>query len=87
MANELTVSTDSLRAAAVSSESITAALSGGGGVPSINAGIAAMDAALGSVRRRQAVRIGGQAEGMSTGSARYETTDADGAGAIATVLV
>lgn len=86
MANELNVSTDGLRIAAADSETATAALAGDGGT-STNVGIAAVDAALASLRRRQADRIGGQAGALSTGSARYDTTDGDGAGAITTVSV
>lgn len=81
MANELNVSTDGLRIAAADSETATAALAGDGGT-STNVGIAAMDAALASLRRRQTDRISGQAAAMSTGSARYDTTDGAGGDAI-----
>ncbi|MGB5113446.1 MAG: hypothetical protein WBO08_18225 [Mycobacterium sp.] len=47
----------------------------------------AMDAALASLRRRQADRISGQAGDLTTSGARYDTTDGDGAGAITTVSV
>jgi hypothetical protein len=86
MANELNVSTDGLRIAAADSETATAALTGDCGT-STNVGIAAMDAALASLRRRQADRISGQAGDLTTSGARYDTTDGDGAGAIATVSV
>ncbi len=86
MANELNVSTDGLRIAAADSETATAALTGDGGA-STNVGIAAMDAALASLRRRQADRISGQAGDLTTSGARYDTTDGDGAGAITTVSV
>ncbi|MGV0740706.1 hypothetical protein ABQF35_30595 [Mycobacterium syngnathidarum] len=86
MANELQVDTAGLRTAAADSETATTALTGDGGT-STNAGIAAMDAALASLRRRQSQRITGQAGALSTGSARYDTTDGDGAGAITTVSV
>lgn len=87
MANELNVNADGLRTAAADSETATAALTGGGDGLSTNAGIAAMDAALASLRRRQSQRITGQAGALSAGSARYDTTDGDGAGAITTVSV
>ncbi|MCP2622048.1 hypothetical protein NLB33_04170 [Mycolicibacterium smegmatis] len=86
MANELNVSSDGLRIAAAASETATAALAGDSGT-STNVGIAAMDAALASLRRRQADRISGQAGDMSTGSTRYDTTDSGGADAITTVSV
>lgn len=86
MANELNVNSDGLRIAAADSETATAALAGDSGT-STNAGIAAMDAALASLRRRQADRISGQAGDLTTGGARYDTTDGDGGDAIATVSV
>lgn len=86
MANELNVSTDGLRTAAADSETATAALTGDGGT-STNVGIVAMDAALASLRRRQSQRITGQAGDLSTGGARYDTTDSGGAEAISTVSV
>jgi len=86
MANKLNVNSDGLRIAAADSETATAALAGEGGVSS-NVGIAAMDAALASLRRRQADRISGQAGDLSTGGARYDTTDGDGGDAITTVSV
>ena len=78
---------DGLRIAAADSETATAALTGGGDGLSTNVGIAAMDAALAALRRRQSQRITGQAADLSTGSARYDTTDSGGADAITSVSV
>ncbi|WP_458317915.1 hypothetical protein [Mycolicibacterium brisbanense] len=92
MANELHVDATGLRAASVSSDTIAGTLSGGSfntassSQPS-SAGIAAVNAALASVRGRHANRITGQAGALTTGGARYDTTDGDGADAVTTVSV
>jgi hypothetical protein len=87
MANELKVSTDGRRIAAANSESTAAELAGGtvegrpGTHPS-QVGVAAILATAQSVRARQSQRISGQADDLSVGAARYDTTDSDGADAI-----
>jgi hypothetical protein len=45
-------------------------------------GVAAILAAAQSVRARQSQRISDQADDLSVGAARYDTTDSDGADAI-----
>jgi hypothetical protein len=92
VANELHVDAGGLRTASASSDTIAAGLTGGSfdaassSRPS-SAGIAAVNAALAAVRVRHATRITGQAGALSTGSARYDTTDGDGADAVTTVSV
>jgi hypothetical protein len=90
VANGLEVDAGGLRTAATSSTTFAAGLTGGTfdagstSQPS-SAGIAAVNAALASVRRRHARRITGQAGDLTTSGARYDTTDRDGAGAITAV--
>ncbi|WP_458317859.1 hypothetical protein [Mycolicibacterium brisbanense] len=92
MANELQVDAAGLRSASASSYTISGTLTGGvsnaasSSQPS-SAGIAAVNAALASVRGRHANRITGQSDALSTSSARYDTTDSDGSDAIAVVSV
>lgn len=91
MANELEVDAGGLRTAAFSSEVVGAGLTGGhfdtaaSSQPS-GAGVAAVNAALASVRQRQSARIEGQADDLSVSSARYDTTDSDGRDAINTTV-
>ncbi len=92
MANELNVNADGLRAAAASSDVVAAGLTAAelGGVSAsraCSAGIAAVNAALMSVQRRQSQRMTGQADDLSAGGARYDSTDSGGADAITTVSV
>ena len=92
MANELHVDTAGLRTAAASSEARAAELAAGtaGGVTGSHpsqVGAGAILAAAQSVRALQSGRISGQAEDLSVGSARYDTTDGDGGEAITTVSV
>lgn len=92
MADELEVDTGGLRSAAANSESTAGTLTGAGLTDATSTqpsggGVAAVNAALASVRTRQSARITGQAGDMSTASARYDTTDEDEAGAISTVSV
>ena len=92
MANELNVDADGLRAAAASSDVVAAGLTGAefGGVPvsrTCGVGIAAVNAALISVQRRQSQRMTGQADDLTVGGNRYDTTDSGGADSIATVSV
>jgi hypothetical protein len=87
MANELKVSTDGLRVAAANSEGTAAELAtgtveGGPATYPSQVGVAAILAAAQSVRARQSQRISGQADDLSVGAARYDTTDSDGADAI-----
>lgn len=93
MANELEVDAGGLRTAAFSSQGVGAGLTVGqldaaaSSQPS-GAGVAAVNAALASVKTRQSARITGQADDLSVSSARYDTTDGDGRDAISgTVLV
>ncbi|MGV9802785.1 hypothetical protein ACWDTP_32510 [Mycobacterium sp. NPDC003449] len=92
MANDMNVNADGLRVAAVASDDVAAGLTGApvaaaaGSRPS-SAGVAALNAALASARGRQSRRMSGQADDLSVSSARYDTTDGDGAGAITTVSV
>ncbi|WP_441958371.1 hypothetical protein [Mycolicibacterium houstonense] len=92
MANELEVDAVGLRVAAAGSDGIAAGLTGGSfdAAPSARpsgAGVAAVNAALASVRSRQSARMTGQAEDLSVSSARYDTTDTDGGDVITTVSV
>jgi len=92
MADELDVDTAGLRTAAANSEATGAALTDAGfsGATSSQpsgAGVSAVNSALTSVRMRQSQRITGQADHLSTGGARYDTTDEGGAGAITVVSV
>lgn len=87
MANGLEVDAAGLRIAAASSDAVAAGLTGAdAGNPNANhgsaAGVAAMNAALTSVRSRQSARMTGQAGDLSVSGARYHTTDADGRDAI-----
>ena len=92
MANELEVDAGGLRVAASSSDGIAAGLSGGpfdavsSSHPS-GAGVAAVNAALASVKSRQSARMTGQADDLSVSSVRYDTTDSDGRDAISTTTV
>ncbi|AKS31200.1 hypothetical protein [Mycolicibacterium goodii] len=92
MANGLEVDAGGLRIAAAGSDGIAAGLSGetfdavATAQPS-GAGVAAVNAALASVKSRQSTRMTGQAEDLSVSSARYYTTDTDGGDAITTVSV
>lgn len=87
MAHELSVDAAGLRLAATNSEGTAAALAGDqlcrltASRPS-SAGVAAVYAALTSIRSRQARRMTGQADNLLTSSARYDTTDSDGYDAI-----
>lgn len=93
MANELEVDAIGLRVAAADSEA--AAASAFAGAPSCGpataqpsaAGVDAVYAALASAQSRQSQRIAGQASDLMTSSARYDTTDQDGADAVNTVSV
>jgi hypothetical protein len=87
MANELKVNTDGLRVAAANSagtaaELVSGTVEGGPCTHPSQVGVAAILAAAQSVRARQSSRISGQADDLSVGSARYDTTDSDGADAI-----
>lgn len=90
MANELEVDAGGLRTAAFSSEIVGARLTGGSfdaaasSQPS-GAGVAAVNAALASVRQRQSSRITGQSGDLSVSSARYDSTDSDSGDTITTV--
>jgi hypothetical protein len=81
-----------LRTAGTGSDTIATGLTGGqvdaaaGSQPS-SAGIAEMNAAMASARGRHANRITGLAGDLTTSSARYDTTDGDGADAVTTVSV
>ena len=93
MASELEVDARGLRGAAASSENAAATLSVGeepraseSSQPS-GGGVNAVNAALAAARTRQSQRINRQANDLRISSARYEATDAAGAGAIATVSV
>ncbi|KMV16488.1 hypothetical protein A5731_08180 [Mycolicibacterium conceptionense] len=90
MANGLEVDTNGLRIAAATSDDTAAALTAVAGGDSCSthssgAGVAAVNAALASVRQRQSSRITGQANDLSVSGARYDTTDTDGSDAITTV--
>lgn len=92
MANELEVDSGGLRSAAFSSEVVGAGLTGGSfdtprSTQPSGAGVAAVNAALSSLKSRQSARITGQASDLSVSSARYDTTDSDGGDAITTVSV
>lgn len=93
MANGLEVDAGGLRVAAASSDGVAAGLTGGSffdAAPSpqpSGAGIAAVNAALASVKSRQSNRITSQADDLSVSSTRYDTTDTDGHDAITTVSV
>ncbi|MGE2835412.1 hypothetical protein [Mycobacterium sp. SMC-4] len=92
MANELRVDTGGLRAAAADSQSTATTLTGIGSSGPIplqpsGAGVAAVNAALSAIRQRQSSRIGGQADDLTVSSARYDTTDTEGAVAITSVSV
>ncbi|OBB10242.1 hypothetical protein A5761_27975 [Mycolicibacterium setense] len=92
MANELQVDAAGLRAAAAGSDGIAAGLTGGSfdsaaSAQASGAGVAAVNAALTSVKSRQSARITGQADDLSVSSARYDTTDGEGGDAITTVSV
>ncbi|KHO21127.1 type VII secretion target [Mycolicibacterium setense] len=92
MANGLEVDSGGLRAAAAGSDGIAAGLSGGSfdtprSTQPSGAGVAAVNAALTSVRSRQSARMTGQADDLSASSARYDATDTDGGDAITTVSV
>ncbi|WNG79977.1 type VII secretion target [Mycobacterium sp. ITM-2016-00316] len=92
MADELEVDTAGLRTAAANSEATATGLTGAGFSGATSAqpsggGVAAVNAALTSLRTRQSARITGQAGDLSTASARYDTTDEGGAGAITAVSV
>ncbi|WP_422742038.1 hypothetical protein ACN27E_13460 [Mycobacterium sp. WMMD1722] len=92
MANELDVDADGLRRAAASSSVAAAALAGAvldgpsGSKPS-SAGVAAVNAALTTVRGRQSSRITGQADNMLIGADRYDTADGDGSDATSAASV
>ncbi|MCP3810999.1 hypothetical protein NLX62_01385 [Mycobacteriaceae bacterium Msp059] len=92
MANELHVDAAGLRSASASSANVAASLAGlsleatASSQPS-GAGVAAVNAALTSVKNRQSARLTGQADVLSVSSARYGTTDTDGHDAITTVSV
>lgn len=93
MANGLEVDAAGLQAAAASSDAVATALTGAvAGNPSSSqpsaAGVAALNAALNSVRERQSSRITDQSDDLSVSSARYDSTDSDGRDGISgTVLV
>lgn len=92
VANELQVNAAGLRAAGADSDHVAAGLSGGtldaaASVQPSGVGVAAVNAALASVKSRQSTRMSGQAEDLSVSSARYDTTDTDGGDAITTVSV
>lgn len=81
-----------LRAAAAASSKLAAGVASGdaGGSTSPHpsgGGVTAMDAAITATHQRQSTRISGQADGLSAGAGRYESTDGDGAAGIATVSV
>lgn len=90
MANGLEVDAGGLRVAAAGSDGIAAGLTGGSfdtprSTQPSGTGVAAVNAALSSVKSRQATRITGQASDLSVSSARYDTTDSDSGDAITTV--
>lgn len=88
---DLRVDVGGLRAAAASSGDIAAGI-GGGDAGSTSphpsgAGVTAVDAAISKTQLRQATRISGQADNLTAGSARYDSTDGDGGQAITAVSV
>jgi hypothetical protein len=91
VANELHVDVGGLRTAGTSSDTVAAGLGGSFDTASSSqpssAGIAAVNAALAAVRGRHTNRIAGQAGDLTTSSARYDTTDGDGADSVTTVSV
>lgn len=81
MADQLSVNSAGLNAAAVNSTDVAETLAAGaqddaalGDQPS-HAGIAAFDAALRRFRTRQSDRVSQQGADMRTGSTHYESTD------------
>lgn len=88
MASELEVDGGGLRGAATSSDAIAAVeLSGAQACSPVSgrstaAGVTAVNAALAAMRERQRSRMTGQASDLSVSSARYDSTDTDGADAI-----
>lgn len=91
MANELHVDAAGLRTASASSGTVAAGLTGGSFDASVlsqpsGAGVAAVNAALASVRNRQSARMTGQADDLAVSSARYDTTDSDGRDTISSTV-
>lgn len=81
--DRLAVDSAGLSAGAARSVDIAQALAGGtaagsGGQPS-HTGVAALDAAMASVRTRQSTRVSGQGDDLHTASALYTHTDGDAA--------
>lgn len=92
MANELHVDAVGLRSASASSDNVAAGLAGLSFAATTSSqpscvGVAAVNAALTSVKNRQSERLTGQAHALSVSSARYDATDTDGHGAITAVTV
>lgn len=89
MANDLNVSADGLRVAAVASHNVAAGLTdvaaGTGRTQPSSAGVAALNTAWASASSRQSARMSGQADDLSVSSARYDSTDGGSADAITTV--
>ncbi|BBX25330.1 MULTISPECIES: type VII secretion target [Mycolicibacterium] len=88
---DLRVNTDGLTSAAMTGDDVAASLAtstagGPGGNRQGHAGVAAMDAALTSVRDRQSGRASELADGLRVATGSYQTTDSDGADDIAVTL-
>jgi hypothetical protein len=90
VSRRLEVDPDSLRAAAGSSEEISAGLVvhsvGGAGLPGnrpSQVAVGTLDAVIAAVRGRQADRIASQARGMMVGSGCYSSADESAEGNIA----
>jgi hypothetical protein len=82
VADSLEVDTDGLRSAANDSLGVADALGGyvaaaASGDQRSHAGVAALDAAVSIVRRRQSTRTGQQASGLSAAGTRYDDSDDD----------
>lgn len=92
MPNELHVDTAGLRTAAANSTLAAATLanpgvSGPASSQPSGDGVTAVNAALAAVCQRQSNRISGQAGDLTSSSALYDTTDAEGADTITSVSV
>jgi len=92
MPNELHVDTAGLRSAAANSTLAAATLAspaicGSASSQPSGTGVTAVNAALAAVLQRQSSRISGQASDLTSSSALYDTTDAEGADAITSVSV
>lgn len=75
MAGVLTVSTDGLRSAAVSSDADATDLATSSAGGAANPGIAAVDAAVSSIRARQGARMSGHAGKVITAANAFDEAD------------